>query len=278
MNRWGKAALAATAVWWTSAALAMSEAPAPDADLAAFAGVAASGDALYAEHWIRAEGDNNGGPFAIVDKRAARIYVFGAAGRLVGASPTLLGLARGDVAVPGSGQKDPAQLLPDERKTPAGRFASSPGVNLDGESVVWVDYDSGIAIHRVRPGRSLPQRLHSLATDSADDKRMSLGCVVVPEEFFSAVVMPTLGQARATVYVLPEETPVQAMFRESVRPLPPPVPAPAPESVAQKVPAETAVPAEPAAPVAAAPGGSGTDGESGAATSPTFVVGAMTAR
>ena len=130
----------------------------------------------------------------------------------------------------------------------------------------------------VRPGRSLPQRLHSLATDSADDKRLSLGCVVVPEEFFSTVVMPTLGQARATVYVLPEETPVQAMFRESVRPLPPPVPAPAPESVAQKVPAETAVPAEPAAPVAAAPGGSGTDGESGAATPPTFVVGAMTAR
>jgi hypothetical protein len=212
MNLWRKAALAAAAMWISSAAFALAEPSAATADASALAGQDASADALYAEHWIRTEGDNHDRPFAIVDKKAARIYVFGPTGELVGASSTILGLARGDVPVPGAGQKDPAQLLPFERKTPSGRFASQPGKNLSGEDVVWVDYDTGIAIHRVRPGRSQATRLHSLATEATDDKRLSAGCVVVPVEFFTSIVQPTLGHGRGTVYVLPEDRPVQAMF------------------------------------------------------------------
>jgi len=114
--------------------------------------------------------------------------------------------------VPGAGQKDPSRLLPDERKTPAGRFESRPGRNLHGETVVWVDYATGIAIHRVRPGVSLMQRTASLASQNPDDKRLSLGCVVVPETFFVRVVLPTLGHGHGMVYVLPEDGPVQALF------------------------------------------------------------------
>jgi hypothetical protein len=214
MILWRKAALAAAVMWASSAAFALSEpsASAPAAEESALAGQQASEDALYAEHWIRTEGDNHDRPFAIVDKKAARIFVFGPTGQLVGASATILGLARGDVPVPGAGQKDPAQLLPFERKTPAGRFTSQPGKNLNGEDVVWVDYDTGIAIHRVRPGRAQTTRLHSLASDATDDKRLSAGCVVVPVEFFTSVVLPTLGHSRGTVYVLPEDSSVQAMF------------------------------------------------------------------
>ena len=213
MKLWRKAALAAAVMWISSAAFALTDPSAPAAEESALAGLQASDDALYAEHWIRTEGDNHDRPFAIVDKKAARIYVFGPQGQLVGASSTILGLARGDVPVPGAGQKDPAKLLPFERKTPAGRFASQPGKNLNGEDIVWVDYETGIAIHRVRPGRSQPTRLHSLASEATDDKRLSAGCVVVPVEFFTSVVQPTLGHARGTVYVLPEDTPVEAMFR-----------------------------------------------------------------
>ena len=212
MKLWGKAALAAAVMWISSAAFALTDPSAPAAEASALAGLEASDDALYAEHWIRTEGDNHDRPFAIVDKKAARIYVFGPQGQLVGASSTILGLARGDVPVPGAGQKDPSKLLPFERKTPAGRFSSQPGRNLSGEDIVWVDYETGIAIHRVRPGRSQPTRLHSLASDTTDDKRLSAGCVVVPVEFFTSVVQPTLGHSRGTVYVLPEDTPVQAMF------------------------------------------------------------------
>jgi hypothetical protein len=58
------------------------------------------------------------------------------------------------------------------------------------------------------------QRTASLATEDPNNKRLSLGCVVVPEQFFLSVVLPTLGHVHGTVYVLPEDGPVQAMFNE----------------------------------------------------------------
>jgi hypothetical protein len=213
MNLWGKLAVAASVAWTSSTAFAITDPMSrPGEPTFALASVDASADARYVEQWIHEKGDDHGRPFVIVDKKAARIYVFGAGGHLVGMSSTLLGQARGDIPVPGAGQKDPSRLLPYERKTPAGRFESQPGRNLHGEPVVWVDYDTGIAIHRVRPGYSQTQRLNSLATDDADNKRLSLGCVVVPENFFLSVVLPTLGHGHGTIYVLPEDGPVQAMF------------------------------------------------------------------
>ncbi|MFL6697894.1 MAG: hypothetical protein ACJ8GJ_12055 [Vitreoscilla sp.] len=215
MNFWGKLAVAASVAWVSSTAFALSDPTTRQGEsLSALANVEASDDARYVEHWIHEKGDDHGRPFVIVDKKAARIYVFGAGGKLVGESSTILGQSRGDIPVPGAGQKNPSALLPDERKTPAGRFESVPGRNLHGEPVVWVDYDTGIAIHRVRPGVSLERRTASLATEDPTDKRLSLGCVVVPEEFFWGIVLPTMGRVRGTVYVLPEDGPVQAMFAE----------------------------------------------------------------
>ena len=193
MNFWGKLAVAASVAWISSTASALTDTTGQGQSLSALASVEASDDARYVEHWIHAKGDDHGRPFVIVDKKAARIYVFGAGGTLVGMSSTILGQSRGDIPVPGAGQKNPASLLPYERKTPAGRFESQPGRNLHGEPVVWVDYDTGIAIHRVRPGISQMQRQASLATEDPNNKRLSLGCVVVPEEFFLSVVLPTLG-------------------------------------------------------------------------------------
>lgn len=215
MKLWGKLAVAASVAWICSTAFALTDPGNRQGEpLSALAKVAASDDARYVEHWIHEKGDDHGRPFVIVDKKAAHIYVFGAGGRLVGQSATILGQSRGDIPVPGAGQKNPSALLPYERKTPAGRFESQPGTNLHGEPVVWVDYDTGIAIHRVRPGASRVRREASLATEDPNDKRLSLGCVVVPEDFFWSIVLPTLGHVRGTVYVLPEDEPVQAMFAE----------------------------------------------------------------
>jgi hypothetical protein len=213
MKFWGKLAVAATVAWVSSTAFALTDPTSRQGELlSALEGVDASADARYVEHWIREKGDDHGRPFVIVDKKAARIFVFGAGGKLVGESSTILGQSRGDVPVPGAGQKNPSDLLPYERKTPAGRFESQPGRNLHGEPVVWVDYDTGIAIHRVRPGISQMQRVNSLATEDPTNKRLSLGCVVVPEEFFWSVVIPTMGHTHGVVYVLPEDEPVQALF------------------------------------------------------------------
>lgn len=180
--------------------------------MADFAGEAASPDARYTAAWILSTADNKGLPFVIVDKRDARMFVFEAGGQLRGASPALLGLAPGDHSVPGIGQRPVTRILPEERTTPAGRFVSQPGRNLQGEDVIWVNYSEGLAIHRVRPGNSQEQRYQRLATSTPADNRISLGCVVVPVSFYESVVSPLLGHNYSMVYVLPETRPVQALF------------------------------------------------------------------
>src|SRR6185503_20918911 len=51
--------------------------------------------------WVVATRDSQGYPFAIIDKDAAQILVFGPDGRLRGAAPGLLGSAIGDHTAPG---------------------------------------------------------------------------------------------------------------------------------------------------------------------------------
>ncbi len=181
----------------------------PEAD---FGGAAASADARYAASRVLAASDHQGLPFVIVDKKDARMFVFGPDGQLRGASAALLGLASGDHSVPGIGTRELSRILPAERTTPAGRFLSQPGRNLQGEDLVWVKHSEGLAIHRLRPGSSQEQRAQRLASSTPEDNRISLGCVVVPVAFYQAVVAPVLGKSFSMVYVLPETAPVQALF------------------------------------------------------------------
>ena len=163
--------------------------------------------------WVRESGDAGGRPYAVVDKRAARMYVFDAAGRLAGETPVLLGSALGDHIVPGVGeQAQTGHVPPDQRTTPAGRFEAEPGENDKGEHIVWVDYESAFAIHRLRPGFAFKARASRLGTDATEDKRVSWGCVVVPVAFYQQVVERVLGRSRSVVYVLPEAKPLRTVF------------------------------------------------------------------
>lgn len=206
------AAVLAALVGLSAPAFALDDFPGLQAPLADFGGAAASTDARYAAASVMASADNKGLPFVIVDKKDAKIFVFDAGGRLRGASAALLGLASGDRSVPGIGQRPVTQILPSESTTPAGRFLSQPGRNLQGEEVIWVSYSEGLAIHRLRPGNSHEQRRDRLASVTPDDNRISLGCVVVPVAFYESVVLPMLGRSHSVVYVLPETRPVQALF------------------------------------------------------------------
>jgi len=167
-----------------------------------------------AEQAIEA-GDALGKPFAVVDKRQARIYVFDATGRLAGAASSLLGLAKGDASAPGVASKVSTGIPLAERTTPAGRFESEPGHNIKGEAIVWVDYDAAVAIHRLRPAPAAERRPERLASDKPEDKRISLGCIVVAPEFYDAVVAPTLGSQRGIVYVLPESPGAALVFNNN---------------------------------------------------------------
>jgi hypothetical protein len=195
----------------TACAAALCAPPAQTAEVD-FAGERASADAQRVAEWVIENGDNRGTPFAIVDKKDARLFVFDAGGRVLGATPALLGLAPGDHSLPGVGDRDPSLLLPHERTTPAGRFESEPGRNHTGERIVWFDYDAALAIHRVRPGRAHDGRVKRLASPAPADRRASLGCVVVSVDFYKSVVAPTLGRERGVVYVLPETRSVAEVF------------------------------------------------------------------
>jgi hypothetical protein len=197
------------------ASLFMALAPAAAGQIAKadFGALAPSEDANYVAQWAMETGDHQGLPFAIVDKRQARVYIFDDKGHLSGTTTALLGQYVGDESAPGVGEHTQTGDVPmEERTTPAGRFVSEPGVNLDGEHVVWVDYKAAFAIHRLRPGASLRRREASLASATPADNRASLGCVVVPASFYQGIVQPMLGRSRAVVYVLPETRSAREVF------------------------------------------------------------------
>ena len=108
----------------------------------------------------------------------------------------LLGLAHGDDSVPGIGERQMSEIRPEERTTPAGRFVSEPGRNLQGEDIVWIDYDAAVSMHRVRATNPAERRLERLASPGVDDNRISYGCINVPADFYDAHLKPVLG-ARA---------------------------------------------------------------------------------
>jgi hypothetical protein len=177
-----------------------------------------SREARQVADWVVTSGDNRFAgdgdplPFAIVDKKGAKVFVFHADGSLRGASPALLGLARGDHAVPGIGDRELWDIKRSEKTTPAGRFVAQLGTNARGEEVLWVDYDSATSMHRVLTTNPKERRLQRLASPTPLDNRISFGCINVPVKFYETVVSPAFTGTRGIVYVLPETKPLRAVF------------------------------------------------------------------
>lgn len=163
--------------------------------------------------WVRASKDNHGVPFAVIDKQAARVWVFGSDARLRGTAPVLVGAARGDDTVPGIGDRPLSQVKPDEKTTPAGRFVAEHGTNLRKEHVIWVDYDAAVSMHPVLTTNPKEHRLERLASPNPADHRISFGCINVPKVFYRSVVLGTLSATEhPIVYVLPETRSLAATF------------------------------------------------------------------
>ena len=164
----------------------------------------AHADVNQSSDWIIQSSDNQGLPFVIIDKVDARIYVFKPNGQMVGNSPALLGSAIGDHTVPGIGDKEYADMPPESRTTPAGRFVAELGTNAHGKTVVWVDYNAAVSIHPVITTNPKERRLQRLATPTPLDNRISYGCINLPVKFFNKIVKPTFTGTNGIVYILPE--------------------------------------------------------------------------
>ncbi len=182
------------------------------AKFANFAQAKASPEARDIADWVVDSGDNNLLPFAIVDKKQARVFVFDARGNLTGAAAALLGLAIGDDSVAGIGDRPMASIRPEERTTPAGRFVVSMDHNAAGKNILWIDYDAAISLHAVVAGTVTDRRTQRLSSPSALDKRISFGCINVPAMFFEQVVQPAFSRSNGIVYVLPETRSASKMF------------------------------------------------------------------
>lgn len=162
--------------------------------------------------WVIASRDNHGVPFVVIDKQAGVVSVYSPYGSLVGAAPALVGLSPGDDATPGIGDRELWSIPPEERTTPAGRFLASYGAVKGADRVLWVDFQTAIALHRVPTGKPKEQRAERLQSVSPDDNRITYGCINVSADFYRDVVEPTFEATHGVVYILPDTKPFDEVF------------------------------------------------------------------
>lgn len=164
--------------------------------------------------WVIASGDNRKLPFAIVDKEAAQILMFGADGKLRGYAPALLGSAVGDQSAPGVGDRELKDIPIEDRTTPAGRYLAGYGPAAGGKKVLWVDYATAISIHAIPTTKASrkEKRKERLASAKPDDNRITHGCINVSSTFYTKFVRPAFAKSGGVFYVLPDSSSVQAAF------------------------------------------------------------------
>ena len=166
--------------------------------------------------WVVASKDSQGYPFAIIDKAAAQVLVFGGDGRLRGAAHGLFGSAVGDHTAPGIAGLALREIPGRDRTTPAGRFVGGFGPSIDAGRVLWVDYDAAVSIHPTATGVPAERRVERLESPSPDDNRITHGCINVAPDFYEEVMQPTFERG-GVFYILPDKASLAETFPEFVQ-------------------------------------------------------------
>lgn len=187
--------------------------PAPAVKRADFRGHPAAEDVQHVADWSVHSADSRGLPFIIVDKINARAYAFDRYGTLIDSTPILIGMGVGDKFAPGVLQMDMYKTKPSQRVTPAGRFFAEEDRNLEGERVLWVDYDAAIALHRLPRKFTKQRRQERIVSPDPAEHRITYGCINVPSAFYDRVVASHFRSRGGYVYVLPDSTPLTSVFR-----------------------------------------------------------------
>lgn len=162
--------------------------------------------------WVAASDDNQGLPYAIIDKGTAVTFVYDAKGKLIGGDASLVGLTPGDQSTPGIGDRELSDMPPEVRVTPAGRFVGGYGPSGSKGQVLWVDFATAISIHAVPTAKPQEKRVERLKSPTSSDNRITFGCINVTPKFYSSVVKPTFKGTRGVFYILPEHHALGEIF------------------------------------------------------------------
>jgi hypothetical protein len=81
-------------------------------------GEVASDDARKLANWVIGTRDHGDMPFLLVDKVEAKVFAFDSRGRLLGVSPALLGLGKGDVSPEGNRRTQAVRHHPRRARDP----------------------------------------------------------------------------------------------------------------------------------------------------------------
>lgn len=163
-------------------------------------------------HWVAATKDNRSLPYIVVDKNAAHAFLFDAKGKYIANAPVLIGIAAGDEATPGVGNKSLAEIGPAEKTTPAGRFLARFGFAAGKQKVLWVDYATSVALHPIPTGNPKERRRQRMLSPTIEDNRITFGCINVPLAFYNKGVRPLFLKKGGYVYVLPDTKPLEEVF------------------------------------------------------------------
>lgn len=169
-------------------------------------------DARNFVDWIVHTADHQNLPFIVVDKKAAKVFVYRGDGTLLGAASALLGVTLGDDTAPDVGKKKLADIRKEERTTPAGRFVADLGLDLQNSEILWIDYDSGLSLHIVVTGNAAERRQQRLTSQLVADLRITYGCINVSKQFYKEIVYPTFKNTSGIVYILPEVHSIHKVF------------------------------------------------------------------
>lgn len=152
--------------------------------------------------WVQETKDNRGQKYIIADKVSGEMHIMDSRGNVLATMPALYGTQKGDAAVPG--------------QTPAGIFTLQQRYDVassfGGDVQQFAEHSDGSiwAIHRVLTSNPKQMRQARLNSPTAEDNRVSLGCINVPADMYNKYLKNGF---KGKLYVIPEQRPLGEVFR-----------------------------------------------------------------
>jgi hypothetical protein len=174
-----------------------------------------SATAATVADWVTGTNDAKGKPNILIDKASATAYVFDPAGKLLGATPVLMGQnSKADVLPVSALSKTVEQTTLAEKVTPAGRFEGKiePDAEYGSRFTFLNLVNSVLAMHRTYLATASERRQQRLDTPTAADNYISYGCINVDKGFYDKFIAPNFKNG-GVMYITPMTQSLETTFQ-----------------------------------------------------------------